>query len=92
MDKVTEEWRRIHNEQLHDLHSSRNIIRVNKSRIIRWVGRVARTGESSREYRVLVRQTERRHVTIILKLIKKWNAGACTGFIWLRIETGGGRL
>jgi hypothetical protein len=45
VDEGTEEWRRMHNEELHDLYSSPNIIRVIKSRTIRWVGHVARMGE-----------------------------------------------
>jgi hypothetical protein len=37
-DEVTEEWRKLHNEELHDLYSSTNIIRVIKYRRMRWVG------------------------------------------------------
>jgi hypothetical protein len=40
--KVAEEWRKLHNEQLHDLYSSPNIVRVIKSRIMIWAGHVAR--------------------------------------------------
>jgi hypothetical protein len=44
-DGVTREWRRLHNEELNDLYSSPNIIRVIKSRRMRWVGHVAPMGE-----------------------------------------------
>ena len=44
-DGVTEEWRRLHNEELNDLYFSPNIVRVIKSRRVRWAGHVARMGE-----------------------------------------------
>ena len=44
-DEVTGEWRRLHKEELNDLYSSSNIVRVIKSRRIRWAGHVARMGE-----------------------------------------------
>jgi hypothetical protein len=43
-DEVTGEWRRLHNEELHALYSSPNIIRVIKSRRLKWAGHVARMG------------------------------------------------
>jgi hypothetical protein len=42
---VTGEWRKFHNKELHDLYSSPSIIRIIKSRRIRWAGHVARIGE-----------------------------------------------
>ena len=44
-DEVTGEWRKLHNEELSDLYSLPNIVRVLKSRRIRWTGHVARMGE-----------------------------------------------
>jgi hypothetical protein len=53
-DEVTGEWGRLHNEELNDLHSSPNIIRVIKSRRMRWAGHIARMGEGRGAYRILV--------------------------------------
>jgi hypothetical protein len=44
-DEVTRDWRKLHNEELHDMYSSPNIVRVIKSRKVRWAGHVARIGE-----------------------------------------------
>jgi len=44
-EDVTREWRKLHNEELNDLYSSTNIVRVIKSRRMRWAGHVARTGD-----------------------------------------------
>jgi len=53
-DEVTGEWRRLHNDMLNDLYSSPNIVRVIKSRRMRWAGHVARMGEEREVYRVFL--------------------------------------
>ena len=55
---VTGEWRELHNEELNDLYCSPNIVRVIKSRRMRWVRHVARMGERRGVYRVLVGKPE----------------------------------
>jgi len=57
-DEVTGDWRRLHNEEINVLYCSPNIVRVIKSRRMRWAGRVARMGEERGVYRVLVRKPE----------------------------------
>jgi hypothetical protein len=52
-DEVTGEWRKLHNEELNGLYSLPNIVRVIKSRRLRWAGLVARMGEGRDVYRVL---------------------------------------
>jgi hypothetical protein len=53
-DEVRAEWRKIYNEELNDLYSSPNIVRVIKSRRMRWLGRVAGMGERIGVYRILM--------------------------------------
>jgi len=57
-EEVTGEWRRLHNEELYDLFSSPNIIRVIKSRRVRWVGHVARIGDRRGAHSVFVGKPE----------------------------------
>ena len=57
-DGVRGEWRKLHNEELNHLFSSLNVIRVIKSRIIRWTGHVARMGKKRDAYSVLVEKFE----------------------------------
>jgi hypothetical protein len=59
-DQMTGQWRTLHNEELNDLCSSPNIIRVIKSRRMRWAGHVARMGEKRGAYRILVGRPEGR--------------------------------
>ena len=57
-DEITGEWRRLRNEELNDLYSLPNIVRVIKSRRMRWAGHVAHMGEERGTYRVLVGKPE----------------------------------
>jgi hypothetical protein len=101
-DEVTGEWRRLHNEELHDLYSSPTIVWMIKSKKMRWAGHVARMGEGRGVYRVLVRKPEgerplgrprRRDGRIILRWIfRKWDVILWTGLSWMSIETSGGHL
>jgi hypothetical protein len=91
-DVVTGEWRRLRIEELNDLYSSPNIIRVIKSSMTREAGHVTRMEERRSACRVLVGDLmERDHLgdlgldeRIILKWIKSQ--------IWLKVGTGDGRL
>jgi hypothetical protein len=53
-DVVTGGWRKLHNEELHNLYSSPSIIRIIKSRRMRWAGHVARMGEKRNAYTILM--------------------------------------
>jgi len=57
-DEVTGEWRKLHNEELSDLYSLPNIVRVVKSRRMRWAGHVVHMGERRWVHRVLVGKPE----------------------------------
>jgi hypothetical protein len=57
-DEVTGGWRKLHNEELHDLYSSPSIFRIMKSRSMRWAGHVARMGEKRNAYTLLVGKPE----------------------------------
>jgi len=59
-DEVTGEWRRLHNEELNDLYSSPNIVRLIKWRRMRWAGHVAHMGEERGVYRFFLGKPEGR--------------------------------
>ena len=94
-DEVTGEWRSLHNEELNDLYSSLNIVRVIKSRRMRWAGHVARMGEE----RGCVgswwgnrREGDHWGDLILGSISRRWDVGIWTGLGWPRIDTGGGHL
>jgi len=100
-DEVTGEWRRLQNEELNDLYCSPNIVRVIKSRRMRWAGHVARMGEERRCIGVWWgKRMEGDHWgdlgidwwIILGRISRRWDLGIWTGLSWSRIETGGGRL
>jgi hypothetical protein len=91
-DEVPGEWRKLHNEELHDLYSSPSIIRIMKMRM-RWAGHVAQMGEKRNVYRLLVGKPEGRRPlgkprhrwldNIRMDLVEVgW--GVWTGLVWLR--------
>jgi hypothetical protein len=57
-DELTGGWRKLHNEELHNLYSSPSIIRMIKPRRMRWAGHAARMGERRNAYRILVGKPE----------------------------------
>jgi hypothetical protein len=63
-EEVAEDWRRLHNEEIHNFYASPYIIRVIKSRSIRWVGHVARMGEMRNAYKILVGKTVRKKTLV----------------------------
>jgi hypothetical protein len=95
------EWRVFYTVELHDLYSSHNIVRMIKSRRMRWVGDVALMGEGRVMYRILVgKAVGRDHLVdpglegniIFTRIFRMWDVGVWIGLSWLRIETGGGQL
>jgi hypothetical protein len=60
---VTGDWRKLLNEELHDLYSSPNIIRMIKSRRVRWAGHVARMEETRNAYRIFVGKARMKETT-----------------------------
>jgi hypothetical protein len=96
-DEVTRDWRKLHNEEVHNLYSSPSIIRKIKSKRMRWVGHVARMGKNRNVYRTLVGKPEGegplgrpRHR--LVDNIRMDLERERVGLMWLRIGTSGGLL
>ena len=90
-DEVTGEWRKLHNEELSDLYSLPNIVRVVKSRRMRWAGHVARMGEDRGVHRVLVGKPEGKRP--LGRLRRRWEDNikmdlqelGCRGMDWMEL-------
>jgi hypothetical protein len=67
-DEVTGGWRKLHNEELQNLFSSSNIIRIIKTRRMRWAGEVAQMGAKRNAYRILVENPEGKKPLRITKI------------------------
>ena len=90
-DEVTGEWRklRVHNEELNDLYSLSNIVRVIKSREMMWTGHVARIGEKRGAYNVFVWKPEGKRP--LGRLRRRWDDNinmdlqevGCEGMDWI---------
>jgi hypothetical protein len=98
-DEETGGWRKLHNEELHDLYSSPSIIRTIKSRKMRWAGHVARMGGTKMhignpEGKRPLGIPRRRWVGNIKMDLREigWDGVEWIGLIWLRIGTSGGLL
>jgi hypothetical protein len=100
-DEVTGEWRKLHNEELHNLYPYPDIIRQVKSRRMGWAGHVARMGEDRKVYKVLVGKPEgkrllgrprRRWEDGIIMDLREIGWGVWIGFDWLSTGTVGGLL
>ena len=93
---MTGEWRKLHNEELNDLYSLPNIVRVVKSRRMRWAGHVARMGEDRSVQRVLVGKPERKRPLgrpdvdgrIIFKMDLQELGGGCGDWMELAEDRG----
>jgi len=94
--EITGKWRKLHIEELNDMYCSQNIIRLIKSRRMRWTGHGGEERFKMGLWRGNLR--ERDHLEnrgvggkiILTRIFRKWDVGAWNGSSWLRIGTGGG--
>ena len=100
-DKVTRDWRKLHNEELNESYFSPNIVWAIKSRRMRWAGHVALMRERRGAHRVLMGKPGGKRPlgdpgvdgrTILRCIFRKWDVGVWTGLNWLRIGLSGGHL
>jgi hypothetical protein len=82
------------NEELRDLYSSPSLIRITKSRRMRWAGHVIRMGAKRNAYRLLVEKPEGRRPLgrprrSLGWILERWDGVMWTRLVWLRIGTGG---
>jgi hypothetical protein len=99
-DEVTGGWRKLYNEELHNLYCSPSIIRMTKSRRMRWTGHVTGMVEKRNAYRILAGKAERNRP--LEKSSNRWEDNikidlrekgvVLSGVIWLRTGTSGGHL
>jgi hypothetical protein len=90
-NEVTGEWRKLHNEELNDLYSSPNIVRVIKARRMRWVGYLACIGERRGIYMVVVRKPEGKRPQVSPR--RRWEDNikldlhevGCGGMDWIEL-------
>jgi hypothetical protein len=94
---VTGGWRKLHNEELYNLYSSPSIIRMIKSRRMRWAGHVARMGDKRNAYRIFVGKPKGtrplgrpRRRWVDKWILERQDGMGWIGSIWLRIGTSGG--
>jgi hypothetical protein len=91
-DEVTGQWRKLHNEELHNLYSSPDIIRQVKSRRMRWAGHVARMGDVRKVYKVLAGKPEGKRP--LERPRRRWEDGirmdlreiGLGGVVWIRLS------
>jgi hypothetical protein len=88
-DEVTDGWRKLHNEELHNLYSLPRITRMINSRRMRWAEHVARTGEKRNAYRILVGKPDGRehyeNQDVSEWIILKWMLERYNGVVWTEL-------